>query len=293
MSLVPKVDRIFNLEQFHLFQEDVIRASEAASILILQQQKRIDDLETKLNRRRASEKSWAFRSPQGSTATVYAGGFYAHAGTSNDFSAGPTFGTATHSYAAHFFVVLGAATVDVLTLTVTGVSINDRGERVAADTQNIVIPSGAPVDSYYETSKKWLGQVTITVASGTAKVCDYGWAKYWDNNNTDFTIEGIESTWLGGANANVDIKLRHHKGAPGNTEWTYTGSGATPPAAVASLATDHSTEDQTRNDESGAWKRANLNTDVNGAGAEGTIVEIDTDTQKAFEQGTFLMRILT
>jgi len=290
LSFLPKIDRIKSLNVFHLFQEDVIRASEAAAAFIALQAAQIKDIEAELNKSRASEKSWGFRSPQGSTAIVYAGGYYSHAGSGNDFSAGPTFGTATHAYAAHFFVVLGAATVDELTLTVTGASINDLGVRTAGDTENIVIPSGKPVNSYYETRKKWLGTVTITVASGTAKTCDYGYSKYWDNNNTDFTVEGLEATWLGGATANVDIKLCHHKGSPGNTDWTYTGSGATPPT-IATLVTDHSTDDQVRNDECGAWKRSNLDVNISGSKSEGTLIEVHTDTQKAFELGTFLLRI--
>lgn len=293
MSLIPKIDRISNLNAFNAFQEDVVRASEASAAFIALLESQIKDLEEQLKVKRSSEKSWGFRSPQGSTDIVYAGGFYQHSGAANDFSAGPTFGTANASYAAHFFVVLGAATVDILTLTVTGTSINDDGTRVAADSQNIVIPSGAPVDSYYETPKKWLGTVTITVASGTAKTCDFGFSKYWDNNNSDFSIEGLEVTWLAGANANVDIKLCHHKGAPGNRDWTYTGSGATPPTAIATLAGDHSTEDQVVNDECGAWKRSNLDVFINGGGADGILVELHTDTQKAFELGTFLMRIKT
>ena len=240
----------------------------------------------------ASEKSWSFRSRSGASGTTYAGGFYLHSGTANDFSLGPTFGTANSSYAAHFFVVTGANTVNELTLTVTGTSITDTGTRTASDTENIVIPNSTTAGAYYETSIKWLGQVTITVASGTAKTCDFGFTKYWDNNNSDFAVTGLEVVWLGGANDTApNIILRHHKGTAGNTDWTYTGSGATPPTPIAAMVTDHSTtEDNIINGENGAWKRDNLSTNINGSGSEGTIWEIVTTANKAFELGSILMR---
>ena len=241
----------------------------------------------------ASEKSWAFRSRSGASGTTYAGGFYLHSGTANDFSGGPSFGTANASYAAHFFVVTGADTVDELTLTVTGTSINDTGTRDATpDSENIVIPNATTAGAYYETAKKWLGTVVITVASGTAKICDFGYAKYWDNSNSDFTVTGIESTWLGGATDTApNIILRHHNGTAGNTDWAYTGSGATPPTALAAMATDHSTEDNVINGENGAWKRTDLNAAVSGSASEGTIFEIVTTANKTFELGNIIMRI--
>ena len=241
----------------------------------------------------SSEKAWAFRSRAGASGTTYAGGFYFHSGAANDFSGGPTFGTANSSYAAHFFIVTGAQTVDVLTLTVTGTSINDEATRTTSDTENIVIPNSTAAGTYYETDKKWLGQVTITVASGTAKTCDFGFSKYWDNNNTDFRVLGLESTWLGGATDTApNIILRHHIGGAGNTDWTYTGSGATPPTPLAAMATDHTTtEDNVINGENGAWKRVDLNTMVEGSVSEGTIIEIVTTSNKTFELGNFLLRI--
>ena len=241
----------------------------------------------------ASEKSWPFRSRSGASGTTYADGFYKHSGTANDFSAGPTFGTANSAYGAHFFVVTGADTVDELTLTITGTSITDAGVRNATpDTENIVIPNSTTAGAYYETVKKWLGTVTITVASGTAKVCDFGYAKYWDNNNTDFAVTGLEATWLGGADdTSPNIILRHHKGSAGNTDWTYTGSGATPPTAIAAMATDYSTEDNVKNGENGAWKRDNLSVNINGNDSEGTIIDIVTTANKKFELGAFLLRI--
>ena len=240
----------------------------------------------------ASEKSWAFRSRAGASGTIYAGGFYLHSGAANVFSSPVTFGTANSSYAAHFFVVNGGTTVDELTLRITGTSIDDSGNRVTSDTEDIVVPTSTSPGRYYETTKKWLGQLSIVTVSGTTKAFDYGLVKYWDNNNSDFAVVGLEATWLGGANDSApDILLRHHKGTAGNTDWAYTGSGATPPAAIVAMATDHSTEKQVVTGENGAWKRTNLSTNIGGSGSEGIVIEIVTTANKAFELGTFLLRI--
>ncbi len=236
-----------------------------------------------------TDKFWSFSSPSGTTGTVSWGGGLLSAGTASDFSGGPTFGTANASSAGHFFVVLGASTVDELTLTVTGTSILDTAaSRATSATENIVIPNSTSANAYYETTKKWLGQVTITVASGTAKTCDHGYIKYWDNNNRDFIVKGLEATWLAGANdSGADIALIHHKA----TGWTYTGSGATPPTAIASMATDHSTEKLLVNNEIGAWKRVDLDTAVHGRNSEGVFFNVTTGQNKAFEAGTLQLTI--
>jgi len=237
----------------------------------------------------ASEKSWSFDSPSGASGTFYFGGYYDFAGTHNNFNPAVNFGTANASYAAHFFVVLGVQTVDQLTLRITGTSMDDEATRTAGDTEDIVIPNATAVDTYYETTKKWLGQVAISVVSGTAQNCNYGWCKYWDNNNNDFVVVGLEATWLGGANdATPDIRLRHHK----SSGWTYNaGSTPTPPTALSSMNTDHVTEIQVVNNEHGAWKRDDLSTTVSGSGIEGTIIEIVTTANKTLRTWSIFIRI--
>ena len=254
---------------------------------------RISNLET---RERAgvitgatSEKTWAFSSLSGSSGTFYFGGFYHFGATDDNFSPSINFGTANAAYGGHVFVVLGEVTVDELTIRVTGTSVTDSGTRTAGDSEDIVIPNGTAIDSYFETVKKFIGQVTIELISGTAKLCNYGQAKYWDNDNTDFTISGVDVTWVGGANDSTpDIQLIHHK----DTGWTYNaGAEPTPPTPVASMAGDYVTEIQVKNGEPGAWKRTNLSESVEGSGSEGTIIAIVTTANKAFEEGNFLLRI--
>ena len=232
-------------------------------------------------------KSWPFKSKSGASGTVYVGGLYELASSDNDFSAPPTFGTANKALGAHAFVVLGAATVDELTIRVSGTSITDAGVRTGSDTEDVVIPNSTAVDSYFETTKKWLGQITISVQSGTAKTCNYGFANYWNNNGADFSVTGCEASWLAGASdSDADLQVLHHKA----TGWTFnSGAPPTPPSAIASMAADYSTDDQTISGEQGAWKRTGLSADVNADSAEGVIIAVVTSANGAFDLGSFTL----
>jgi hypothetical protein len=239
-----------------------------------------------------SEKSWTFLSAPGGSGSFYAGGFYHDSGSNNNFNPAINFGSADSSYAAHFYIVTSALTAGGFSLAVTvdgvdGMSINDNG---VAGTQGefITVPAGTAADSYFETSTKYCGQISIEIASGTPPACNYGWAKYWDNNNTNFTVVGFEATWRAGAtDTGADIILRHHK----TTGWTYGAGGPTLPTAICSLLADHTEVGRKLvSGEPGAYKRSNLNTNIAGGGSEGTIIEIQTGAPGAFEIGTALMR---
>lgn len=249
----------------------------------------ISDATQEIAAANASEKAWAFKSPSGSTGTFYYGGFYKFHSTSFTPAGGTAVGTVNSSYAAHALIVLGANSTDML-VRVTGTSITDTGVRTTSDTEDIDT-SGGLVDAYYETSKKWIGQVSYSLQSGTGVILDAGLAKYWDNNNNNFDVVGFEATWLGGANdVGADIQLIHHK-APG---WTYSGGGGTAvhPPALASMATDHDTENEVKNAEPGAWKRSNATAFVAGAFSEGTIIKVITSANRAFELGNLMLRIV-
>ena len=237
----------------------------------------------------ASEKAWHFVSQSAGSGTNYFGGFYIFNSGDDDFSATQTLGVANASYAAHGFLVLGANTVDDVTIRFSGTSVDDEGNRTGTDTEDVVFTHPAVVDNYVETTKKWIGQVDIDLISGTAVTCNWGYAKYWDNNNTDFIVLGLEATWRGGANDNdPDLQLLHHK----DTGWTFNvGAEPTPPTALASMKTDHTPEYLVKNNVPGAWKRTDLNVEVNGGNDEGTIICMVTNQNKAFELGNFLLRI--
>ncbi len=239
----------------------------------------------------ASEKAWTFSSPAGASGTNYYGGFYNFGATDNDFNPSITHGTANSSYAAHVFLVqaAGAGGGTDTVIRVTGTSITDAGVRTAADTEDLTVDDVGVVNTYYETIKKWIGQVTIAKQSGPDLLCNYGFCKYWDNSNTDFRIEGVDATWLAGANdANPDLRVIHHKA----TGWTYNaGAAATPPSDIASMNADHGVESELVNGEEGAWKKTGINHNIMGSTTEGIIIEAVTTANKAFELGDILIRI--
>ncbi len=234
-------------------------------------------------------KTWAFFSPSATTGVFYFGGFYLFHSAAFTPAGGTNVGSANSSYAAHALVVLGAASTDMV-VRISGTSITDDGVRAASDTVDIDTSGGA-VDAYYETKKKWIGQVSYSLLSGTGVIINAGFTKYWDNNNQDWIVAGLEATWLGGANdAGADIELLHHRA----TGWTYAAGGSpAPPTPIAGMNADHVTEVQIVNNEPGAWKRQNLQTAVLGSQDEGILWRITTSANKAFEHGSLAARVLT
>ena len=232
----------------------------------------------------------------GASPDIYLAGFYeAPAIDSNLTQAGTTqtYGTATKSQAAHAFLVAAAAGTatggsGAVTIVVSGISITDAGVRNASDTEVIVSDITAmTTDAYYETSKKWLGQVTYTLTVGatghTAYAADfnYGFCKYDDCGNRDFKITDFECVGFAGANdTDLDIIIYHHSSAG----WTYSAaafvSGGT---VIAQLNTDHSTDDQLVSGEHFAYKRDNLTTSVAGSGSEGFLVKVSSSANNAIE----------
>lgn len=212
--------------------------------------------------------AWSF---QTNSATEYVGGFYDFSGTDDDFSPAIPFGTANVARAAHFFIVTGAVPGADVTIRVTGTSITDTGVRTPGDSQDIVVTGGTAVNSYLETPKKWNGLVTVSVVSGTPITCNFGWSKYYDAANQNFTVTGLEALWEGDStDPNSNIALIHHK----STGWTFNaGADPTPPTPIADRATDYGPDNDQKVGQ-GAWKRTNLSTFINGADSEGIMFEI-------------------
>jgi hypothetical protein len=228
--------------------------------------------------------AWAFSSfVSAGVTTQYVGGFYLF-GVSNFIpAAAQALGTANVSYAAHAFIVLGDISVDMV-VRVTGTSITDKGIRTPGDTEDLDT-SGGLLNAYFETTKKFIGAIDIKLQSGTGINVNYGYAKYWDHNNTDIIIRGLEVTGFAGANdATPQIKLIHH-----STEgWTYNGGAEpTPPAPIADLQTDHNTEFQLSLKESFAWKRDNLNTYIAGSASQGLLFSVDINNNNSISFANF------
>ena len=57
------------------------------------------------------------------------------------------------------------------------------------------------------------------------------------------------------------------------------------------MNTDHDTEINVVNGENGSWKRDNLNTTIDGGDSEGSIIEIVTSANRAFEIGRVILRV--
>ncbi len=231
--------------------------------------------------------SWSWSSLLAGAGTDFFAGGYLFSGASNTFAAPQTIGTANRSYAAHAFIVTGAVPAADVTITITGTGITDLGVRDAAQSVDIVIPAGTPVNSYFETDEKWLGTATFTLAGGPATLCNWGYAKYWDNNNMNFMLEGIEVT--GEAfltDAAIDLQVIHHRA----TGWTFNvGADPTFPAAIASLATDYGADAGIQVGQEFAWKRVDLDTVVQGNDAEGIILASITSVANSINGATVLL----
>lgn len=232
-----------------------------------------------------------FASPSGGSGTFYEGGFYEFGSTDNDFNPSITFGTANESHAAHFFLVQaagGAGGTDTV-IRITATSIDDQGNRTTTDTEDLTVDDAGSAGDYYETSKKWIGQITIAKQSGPDLLMNYGIVKYWDNNNNDFRVLGVDVSGRAGANDTApNISLIHHKA----TGWTY-NAGASPirPTAIANMDTDHSIESEFINGDYFSWKRDNLNISINGNNGEGIVIEWITTANKSVETSSFILRV--
>jgi hypothetical protein len=230
-------------------------------------------------------KSYTFTSNGISAGTYYIAGYYdAPAADANlsQASTTQTHGSASASYAAHAFIVpAGVGTVDAGTVSirVTGTSITDAGVRTGADSETIEADiTTLSANTYYETSKKWLGTVMFElVPSGATTYSldfNYGFSKYEDAQNRDYTIGGIEVVGLAGANdSSFDIELLKHT----STGWTYSATAFVPGnGSIATMKGDHSPDDQTVNGENFAWKRTSLNEFIDGNGSEGAVIRVTT-----------------
>ena len=242
---------------------------------------------------------YSFNSPTGSSGIDYVGGNYLFPATEAALTNGSptvTVGSANASYAMHAVVVGkgdGATDGSDLVLTVTGASIDDEGNYNGSDSQVIVadaLLATFALNTMSETPKKWLGQATITLSStsgGTFNCSfNYGYAKYEDFGNQDFTSSLFEVVGVGGANdTGANFRLLKHSTA--NWHWHATAFVPGPTAGEANeltnMNTDHSTEQNLINGEPFQHKRVDLNTDISGSGSEGTVVEITTSANRAIE----------
>ena len=240
-------------------------------------------------------KSYGLANP-GTADTFYVGGHYGFAVADANLTIGgtvvQTFGTAGEAHGAHAFAVASGAGGTDLVLTVTGVSITEAGVRNASDSEIIVADADAAVtDQYFETSKKWLGQITYTLtgSSGTFDF-NYGFAVYEDFGNRAFTVTDFEATGEMRANeTGLNIELLHHEA----TAFTYNASAFVPnQTALVSLATDYSTDNDVATGLGFAYKRRGFDTAVNGADSEGLLIRVTTAVNNSINDASFQIGVL-
>ena len=218
---------------------------------------------------------------------LYLGGMYeAPAADANLLQTGTTVtvGDANAFHSAHAFAVIGGTPLtngSIITLTLSGVSINDAGERNGTDTEVIYTGAiaGLTTDLYLESTKKWLGTVTYTISSdGSIFNLDfnYGLCKYNDFGNRQFYLDGFEFEVMSlAATPGVEIEFLHHK----VTGWTYNATAFVPGStALYKLTTDVSAADNLIGaDKKVFWKRADMSNLISGDGSEGFIIRVTPD----------------
>lgn len=231
-------------------------------------------------------KSYNFSARTATSGEYFLGGFYDYNTADANLtqaSTTVTHGSATNPYAAHAFMVFGAASTDGtnVTLTASGTSFTDAGVRTPGDSEVLYTGpvAGLTLNDYYETSKKFLGTVTFTLTSDGVNFTmdfNYGYAKYEDFHNRSFILRAIEFVGLADASdAGFDLEVLHHD----NIGWTYSAAAfQAGGVAVAIQSTDHGTESDLVAGEPIAWKRSNLAHIVAGAASEGLIIRVTTTT---------------
>lgn len=232
-------------------------------------------------------KDYSFRSPLGSSGTFYIAGYYdapvTHAILTIGGSVTQVFGGSNHAHGAHAFCVASGAGGTDLVLTVSGTSITDKAVRNAGDSEVIVADTdAAATNQYFETSKKWIGEITYTLTGAAgAFTFNYGLCKYEDAGNRNFRVTDLEVIGRAGANdSGFNIGLLHHK----SSGWTYHATAFVPGTGfLYDMNTDYNTEIDLANNEYFAWKRVSVDKDINGSGNEGVLLKIITSSNNAVE----------
>jgi len=229
----------------------------------------------------------------GANGSYYIGGFYDLVAAKATLTIGgtvtQTFGTALNAKAARAICVVSGASAGATALTVTGVSIDDTGARNNADSEVLIANcSLVAANDFFQTSKKWLGQITYTLsggAGGNALSFNYGLIRSKSNCNTNFTISSLVLFALGGAtDTGINLELIHHKLAG----WTYSAAAFTYPTAnrIIMLSTDYGTNTRIASGTYINWRRTNLSTAIAGAtGGEGYLVRLTTTANNAIRWG--------
>lgn len=238
--------------------------------------------------RRSASRSYNFTSQGIAAGTYWKAGFYDFDSIDANLSQGNTsvnWGVAGRGYFAHAAVVpsaAGAVDTGQVGLRVVGIKDGEDGTPQAAGqigiiTEDITTLTG---DTYFETSEKFSGEITfeLYVVSGSPTTYsldfNYGYSKYEDAADIDFTVMAFEAVWQGNANGNsLDIELLHHK----TDGWTYAATGfEAGNGNICKKSTDMALAGDTTDGKSGSYKRVGLNQFIDGNGSEGVLIKVTT-----------------
>lgn len=239
-------------------------------------------------------RTYSFSSPNGGSGDYYVGGFYSFSEVSqllNETGTTYGYGASNVAYGTHAFVVCGGAgsvNSGVIGLRVKGTSITDEGVRTLTDTEVLTNDiTSVSLNEYLETSKKWLGEIEyeLYIVSGSPTTYDltfnYGLVKYEDFGNKNFEIQDFEMIGRAGANdSGFNIRLIKHT----STGWTYNASDFDVYNNVLeNMNDDYVVEKDLAGGKFFAYKKTNINIDVEGSNSEGIVIIITTGANNSVE----------
>lgn len=245
------------------------------------------------NRYENITKAYSYSDP-GNEDVSYVGGFYEAPSTNTTLTAGgagTTFGLANLAYGAYAFAVASGAG-GVAALVVSGTTVDNFGVRVASDTEVLIADtSTATTNAYYQTTKRWIGQITYTLVGSGTFIFNYGLAAYEHMNDRDFYITSFELTGKSSAaGTNFDVQLLHHR----FTGWIYSAAAFVPGSTggvICSLLTDY-VNSSIASGEYFAYHRNGLFYKIMGSTDRGMLIKISQITNNAFRYMTVNVGII-
>jgi hypothetical protein len=239
--------------------------------------------------------SATFKSPSAVTGTFHFYGYYEAPATHvvlTNASATQTLGSSNNAYEAHVFIVAkeaGTATggaTGTAKITITGTSMTSGGVRTAADSEILVADVTAlTANQYVESSKMWIGTVTLTIAATGdhttfSATVNYGFASAFHFAERKVRIIQFEATGRAGAtDSGFNIQLLRH----GSTGWTYsTAAFVAGGTALLDMNVDFNTEKNITSGKRWHYHRKNLSIIVDGE-TEGIVGRITTGANNSVE----------
>jgi len=232
----------------------------------------------------------------------YADGYYYAdvnaAPLSGSGTAGIPWGSANVPHNAHAFIVSdGTCTGIDVDIYIRGTKIDEAtGVRTVNFEETLSLDFGSSVSGeYFESTTKfvgvfevWTGKVGNAATDGNI---NYGYAKYQDVGDQDFSIVVAEVVGLGGANdSNFSLQLLKHS----QTGWTYSAAAFSPgDGVVVDFTAETSPENDIANNVPFAFKRVgNLGT-ILGSQNEGVLWRITTGAIKTITYMNLKLGVVT